>query len=95
MYQTLVLVPGQEGVFLEHDSKEEALNVLRNIENAQAIHNGERVTAIPLNYKRSAVFTIDVDDIPESKRAEFFENVRKKIAEHQATQKQIAEHQAE
>lgn len=88
MYQTLVLVPGQAGVFMEHDSKQEAMNVICNLKNAGAFHNGGAVIAIPLNYVDETEgrihFYMDVDDVIESKRQEFIESVKKFVLDKKA-----------
>lgn len=87
MFQTLLLVPGQPGIFLEHSSKVEAENVLRNVKVACAYHNGEEVTAIPLNYnptdpRLGVHITLDLKDIPEDKRQEFVETAKKITNDH-------------
>lgn len=79
MFQTLVLVPGQHGIFLEHNSRQEAYSVLHNVKAANAQHNGGEVTAIPLNYTDPADnhILLDLSNIPEDKKRELADNVGK------------------
>ncbi|AGF88568.1 putative uncharacterised protein [Salmonella phage Vi01] len=71
MYQTLLLVPGQPGRILEHERREEADYVIRNVKAANAYHNGDIVTAVPLNYIDSISgrvhFFLDVGNVPSDK----------------------------
>lgn len=89
MFQTLVLVPGQPGIFLEHDSKVEAENVLRNVKTACAWHNGGEITAIPLNYTdpvdtaNRAHILLDLSKLPEDKRQDFVANIKNYITTEQ------------
>lgn len=89
MFQTLVLVPGQPGIFLEHESKVEAENVLRNVKVASAWHNGGEVTAIPLNYTDSMStnnrthILLDLNSLPEDKRSDFVAAVKNYITTEQ------------
>ena len=89
MFQTLVLVPGQPGIFLEHNSKVEAENVLRNVKVAAAWHNGGEVTAIPLNYTDSmdtanrTHILLDLSKLPEDKREDFVANIKNYITTEQ------------
>ncbi|YP_009966550.1 hypothetical protein HYQ26_gp037 [Salmonella phage Se-G] len=75
MFQTLLLVPGQPGIILEHNSKNEAENVLRNVKAANAYHNGGSVTAIPLNYtdknSKSFYFLLDVGVLSSDEKIKF------------------------
>lgn len=89
MFQTLLLVPGQPGIFLEHNSKEEAENVLRNVKVACAYHNGGEVTAIPLNYtdrmdtaNRTHIL-LDLNKLPEDKRQDFVASIKNYITTEQ------------
>lgn len=92
MFQTLVLVPGQAGIFLEHDSRKEAQSVLHNVKTAGACHNGAEVTAIPLNYDPEShrSFYLDVGDLPQAQVAEFVEDLRQYIAARLPAKKEQA-----
>ncbi|AUG88060.1 hypothetical protein HOS53_gp100 [Klebsiella phage May] len=83
MYQTLLLIPGQPGKLLEHDSKVEAENILRNVKEAAAWHQGGEVTAIPLNYTVTPqrTFFIDIADVPEEEKEKLVESIKKFIGE--------------
>lgn len=89
MYQTLLLVPGQPGILLEHNSKVEAENVLRNVKVAAAWHNSGEVTAIPLNYtdhmdtKNRTHILLDLNKLPEDKRQDFVAIIKNYITTEQ------------
>lgn len=82
MYQTLLLIPGQPGELLEHDSKSEAENVLRNVKEASAWHQGGEVTAIPLNYTIPVPHRIffDIDCMTEEERNKLADSIREFIS---------------
>lgn len=89
MFQTLLLVPGQPGILLEHNSKMEAENVLRNVKVATAWHNGGEVTAIPLNYtdpmdtvNRTHIL-LDLSKLSADKRQDFVVNIKNYITTEQ------------
>lgn len=83
MYQTLLLIPGQPGELLEHDSKSEAENVLRNVKEASAWHQGGEVTAIPLNYTFTPprTFFLDIADVPEEEKENLIESIKKFVSD--------------
>ncbi len=85
MYQTLLLVPGQPGILLEHNSKEEAENVLRNVKAASTWHQGGEVTAIPLNYTfiPQRTFFLDIAHVPEEEKENLIESIKKFISDKQ------------